>query len=168
MQYVDNEMDVIFKIIQYCEQSKLLSFEYIDNNISLRFNKDHSQDVSDNKLIIRENNNYSNNNYDSEVALTSILKTDSQEKDQEDSENDEYVIITSPFVGTIEFSNVIKQCSDEIKIKKGDVICSVEAMKIYNDIKSTINGTVVQILVEDGSFVEFEQPIVKIKVDRDE
>jgi len=76
--------------------------------------------------------------------------------------------VVSSFVGTIEFSNQIKLGGDDIHINKGDVICSVEAMKLYNDIKSPVSGTIVEILVKDSSLVEYEQPILKIKVDKNE
>lgn len=166
MQYVINEFDDIFKIIQYCEQSKLLSFEYMDRNISVRFNKMASKDTSGRNFIVNEDSNY--NIYNNEVSITSILEPERTTNEENEVNEDDYVTITSPFIGTIEFSKHIKQNSNEIKVKEGDVICSVEAMKIYNDIKSTVNGTIVQILAEDGGLVEFGQPIVRIRVDKDE
>ena len=48
------------------------------------------------------------------------------------------------------------------KVSKGQVICIIEAMKIFNDIESDITGTVHEICVENGSPVEFDQLIIKI------
>jgi len=48
------------------------------------------------------------------------------------------------------------------KITKGQVMCIIEAMKIFNDIESEVNGTVHEICVEDGSPVEYDQVIIKI------
>ena len=49
------------------------------------------------------------------------------------------------------------------KINKGDTICIIEAMKIFNEIESELDGVVEEILVRDEDPVEFGQPIVKIK-----
>jgi len=45
------------------------------------------------------------------------------------------------------------------------VVCIVEAMKVNNEIKAEIEGEVVEVLVEDGQPVEFDQPLFKVKVD---
>jgi len=48
------------------------------------------------------------------------------------------------------------------KISVGQVICIIEAMKIMNEIESDVDGTVVEILVENASPVEFNQPLVVV------
>ena len=48
-------------------------------------------------------------------------------------------------------------------VKKGDVLCIIEAMKVMNEIQSEIPGEIVDILVEDGSSVEFGQALFRIK-----
>ncbi|TFH68038.1 acetyl-CoA carboxylase biotin carboxyl carrier protein [Gammaproteobacteria bacterium LSUCC0057] len=47
-------------------------------------------------------------------------------------------------------------------VKKGDVICIIEAMKMMNQIEADKSGTIAAILVEDGEPVEFDQPLVSI------
>ena len=49
------------------------------------------------------------------------------------------------------------------KIEKGDSICIIEAMKIFNDIESEFTGEIVEILVQDNDPVEFDQPLFHIK-----
>lgn len=49
------------------------------------------------------------------------------------------------------------------KIKKGDVICIIEAMKVMNEIQAEQSGQVVEILVEDSNSVEYGQPLFKIR-----
>ena len=44
-------------------------------------------------------------------------------------------------------------------IGKGDVLCVIEAMKLFNDIESEVSGKIVKVLVEDSSPVEFDQPL---------
>ncbi len=45
------------------------------------------------------------------------------------------------------------------RVSTGDVLCIIEAMKLMNEIESEVSGTVVQILVENGTPVEFDQPL---------
>ena len=49
------------------------------------------------------------------------------------------------------------------KVKKGDTLCIIEAMKVMNEIQSDFSGEVIEALVEDGSSVEFGQPLFKIR-----
>jgi acetyl-CoA carboxylase biotin carboxyl carrier protein len=47
-------------------------------------------------------------------------------------------------------------------VNQGDVLCVIEAMKLFNDIESEVSGKIVKILVEDSSPVEFDQPLFLI------
>ena len=49
------------------------------------------------------------------------------------------------------------------KVKKGDVLCIVEAMKLMNEIESEFDGEIKEILVQDGEAVEYGKPLFKIK-----
>jgi acetyl-CoA carboxylase biotin carboxyl carrier protein len=51
------------------------------------------------------------------------------------------------------------------RVKKGDVLCIIEAMKIMNEVKSDVNGVVEEILVENGQPVEYGQPLFKIRLE---
>ncbi len=51
------------------------------------------------------------------------------------------------------------------RVKKGDVLCIIEAMKIMNEIKSDVNGVVEEVLVENGQPVEYGQPLFKIRLE---
>lgn len=162
------KFNIIDKLIKQCEQSKLVSFAYHDAMFSIRFSNvkaevDHSTNVI--QKLIMEN--------DPELKIDS-MKTDLDEctitsfSQIDKMKNEDIVTIVSPFVGTVEFSNQIKLGGNNIQVDKEDVICYVEAMKIYNDIKAPASGTVVELLVEDCSLVEFEQPILKIRVGKNE
>jgi|APSaa5957512535_1039671.scaffolds.fasta_scaffold37029_3 acetyl-CoA carboxylase biotin carboxyl carrier protein len=48
------------------------------------------------------------------------------------------------------------------KVKKGDVVCIVEAMKMMNQITADISGTIAEILVDDATPVEFDHPIIRV------
>jgi acetyl-CoA carboxylase biotin carboxyl carrier protein len=48
-------------------------------------------------------------------------------------------------------------------VKEGDVLCVVEAMKLFNEIESEVSGKIVKILVDDSSPVEFDQPLFLVE-----
>ena len=74
--------------------------------------------------------------------------------------------VTSPIVGTAYLApepGVKKFVEVGQKIKKGQTIMVVEAMKTMNHVPSTENGTVSKIFVKDGEPVEFGQPLISVK-----
>jgi len=74
--------------------------------------------------------------------------------------------ITSPIVGTAYLASepgAKKFVEIGQKIKKGQTIMIVEAMKTMNHVPSTENGTVSKIFVKDGEPVEFGQPLISVK-----
>lgn len=79
---------------------------------------------------------------------------------KEDSNN--YVEIKSPIVGTF-YRSPSPEKPPYIKvgdrIEAGSVVCIVEAMKLFNEIESEIGGTIVKVLIEDSSPVEYDQPL---------
>jgi acetyl-CoA carboxylase biotin carboxyl carrier protein len=77
-------------------------------------------------------------------------------------ENEKYIIIKSPIIGTLyRKPSPDKPVFVEVgtTISKGDVVCVIEAMKLFNEIESEISGKIVKILVDDSSPVEFDQPL---------
>ena len=74
--------------------------------------------------------------------------------------------VTSPIVGTAYLASepgAKKFVEVGQKIKKGQTIMIVEAMKTMNHVPSTLDGTVSKILVKDGEPVEFGQPLISVK-----
>ena len=77
-------------------------------------------------------------------------------------ENAKYVTIKSPMIGTFYRKPAPdKAVFTEVgsTIQKGDVLCVIEAMKLFNEIESEVSGKIVKILVDDMSPVEFDQPL---------
>jgi acetyl-CoA carboxylase biotin carboxyl carrier protein len=79
---------------------------------------------------------------------------------------DNLVAIKSPMIGTFyrspspdkpAFVNV----GDEVTV--GKVVCIIEAMKLFNEIESEVNGRIVKVLVEDASPVEYDQPLFLVE-----
>ena len=76
-------------------------------------------------------------------------------------ENAKYITIKSPIIGTFyRKPSPDKPMFVEVgtSIGKGDVLCVIEAMKLFNEIESEVSGKIVKILVDDMSPVEFDQP----------
>lgn len=75
-------------------------------------------------------------------------------------------VIKSPMIGTFYRSPspdkpAFVSVGDEIK--QGDVLCIVEAMKLFNEIESEMSGRIVKVLVDDASPVEYDQPLFEIE-----
>ena len=80
--------------------------------------------------------------------------------------NNKGIHVTSPIVGTAYLApepGSKKFIEVGQKIKKGQTIMIVEAMKTMNHIPSTQDGTVSEILVKDGQPIEFGQPLISVK-----
>ncbi len=79
---------------------------------------------------------------------------------------DNLITIKSPMIGTFyRRPSPDKPNFTEIgtEITPGKVLCIIEAMKLFNEIESEISGTVVKILVEDNSPVEYDQPLYLVE-----
>ncbi len=77
-------------------------------------------------------------------------------------DNSKYITIKSPIIGTFYRKPAPdKPTFVEVggSISKGDVLCVIEAMKLFNEIESEVSGKIVKILVDDMSPVEFDQPL---------
>ena len=77
-------------------------------------------------------------------------------------DDSKYITIKSPIIGTFyRKPSPDKPAFVEVgdNINKGDVLCVIEAMKLFNDIESEVSGKIVKILVDDSSPVEFDQPL---------
>ncbi|TBN03958.1 acetyl-CoA carboxylase biotin carboxyl carrier protein [Hyunsoonleella flava] len=73
-----------------------------------------------------------------------------------------YITIKSPIIGTFyRKPSPDKPLFVEVgqTITEGDVLCVIEAMKLFNEIESEVSGKIVKVLVDDASPVEFDQPL---------
>ncbi|MFN2438234.1 MAG: acetyl-CoA carboxylase biotin carboxyl carrier protein [Chitinophagaceae bacterium] len=76
------------------------------------------------------------------------------------------ITIKSPMIGTFyrkpspDKPNFV-EVGDEVSV--GKVVCIIEAMKLFNEIESEVNGKIVKILVEDASPVEYDQPLYLVE-----
>jgi acetyl-CoA carboxylase biotin carboxyl carrier protein len=82
------------------------------------------------------------------------------------SESSSTITIKSSMIGTFyRSSSPDKPAFVEVgsEIKKGDKICIIEAMKLFNEIESEVSGRIVKVLVDDATPVEFDQPLFLVE-----
>ena len=111
-----------------------------------------------NKINTIEVTNYSINNstQQNSIPINNVIN---------DVPDDNLISIDSPMVGIVYLTP--KPSSPPFakkgqKIKKGDTICLIEAMKTFNEIKSDRDCTIKTVMVENGEAVEFGQPLFEI------
>ena len=84
------------------------------------------------------------------------------EPSAEEKQLENYITVKSPMIGTFyRRSAPDKDAFVEVgqSLKVGDVLCVIEAMKLFNEIESEMTGKIVKILVDDNSPVEYDQPL---------
>lgn len=84
------------------------------------------------------------------------------EKPKNEEDHSRYVTIKSPMIGTMyRRPSPDKEpfVSVGSMVKTGDVVCVIEAMKLFNEIESEVSGKIVKILVDDQTPVEYDQPL---------
>ncbi|MEO8822597.1 MAG: acetyl-CoA carboxylase biotin carboxyl carrier protein [Ginsengibacter sp.] len=94
----------------------------------------------------------------------SLLK--SSESKSGSAKPDNFLTVKSPMIGTFyrqagPDKPIFVSVGDEVEV--GQVVCIIEAMKLFNEIESEVAGKVVKVLVEDASPVEFDQPLFLVE-----
>jgi acetyl-CoA carboxylase biotin carboxyl carrier protein len=96
------------------------------------------------------------------ISETQMSSPEIASEQENDSEDTNLITIKSPIIGTFyrkpspDKSNFVENGD---LISEGDVLCVIEAMKLFNEIESEFSGKIVKILVDDASPVEFDQPL---------
>ena len=112
------------------------------------------------KINIKKNAN------EPKPLINQIVTTSASVPTIENVNEDNLKIITSPVVGTF-YSKSAPTASPYVhvgqKVKKGDVLCIIEAMKLMNEIEAECSGEIVEILAKDEEMVDYGKPLFKIK-----
>lgn len=165
------DFKAIEEMVKTMDNSKLGYLEVNWNGISIVMRKQGEPDCTrhkENSNILVEEKKL---NIDKVVEEK---KVKSETEGLQENKKDETVVkedlnvkeIVSPIVGTFyRSSSPDKPAFVEVgtKVKKGDTLCIVEAMKLMNEIQSEVDGEVVEILVENNQMVEYGQSMFKIK-----
>jgi len=100
------------------------------------------------------------------VAVTQEVQTPAKTSETEKEDDSKYVTIKAPIIGTFyrkpsPDKPPYVEVGDTVNV--GDVVCIIEAMKLFNEIESEISGKIVKILVDDATPVEFDQPLFLVE-----
>jgi len=99
-------------------------------------------------------------------AKKEIITIDNEKIEEFEIDNNTY-IVNAPIMGTFysasspEDGNFVNVGD---KVKNGDTLCILEAMKLMNEIECDVDGEIIEVLVENEELVEYDQPLFKIKV----
>tara|TARA_Y100000591_G_scaffold318239_1_gene328912 strand:+ start:400 stop:834 length:435 start_codon:yes stop_codon:yes gene_type:complete len=135
---------IIKELSDYLDEFNLTELEYTEKDTKIKVSKNNVS-VNNQTLPITNNNSSAKNNDKSPANIKSGTE------------------ITSPIIGTAYHApepGAKKFVEIGKKIKKGDTIMIVEAMKTMNHVPSTSDGVVKEILVSDGQPVEFGQTLI--------
>lgn len=144
------EFENLLTLIKAVSDSELTEFFYEENGTNLRFVKKAPVLAEPPvQVVAREN-----------AAEEKSVPKQNETKDVQGN------IIKSPLVGTFYAApaeDAAPFVTEGSEVKKGQTLGIVEAMKLMNEIESEFEGTVAEILVENGQMVEFGQPLFRIK-----
>jgi len=148
-----NQIKNIIKDIEELNVNEV-SLEFPDGiKISVKKNNDSEKMVKENISEVTTNNTQIKNQ---EVEVKEVKKEDIED----------YKVIKSPMVGTFyskpePTAEAFVKVGD--KVKKGQTLCIIEAMKLMNEIESECDGEIAEICVADDNMVEFGEMLFKIK-----
>lgn len=156
------EFEKIKDLMKDLDKSNLMDFELrLNDGFYLRMNKYNSpSSPKENNIQITENISIPQ----SPNTTQNIDKIEENEKPQNNKETEGNLVL-SPIVGTFySSSSPSKPAYVKVgdKIKAGDVLCIIEAMKVMNEITCQYSGEIVEILVENEDMVEYNQPLFRI------
>lgn len=156
--------DNIKELIHMINTSELTSFELSMDNASVKMSKN-SEGVASSPMPLPVVSQ------EKSLSAASTVDTLSSAEAVVDKRNENNIdltvgnIVKSPIVGTF-YKSSSPSKPDFVKkgdkVKKGDVLCIVEAMKIMNEIVSEFDGEIAEIFVEDEGLVEYGQPLFQI------
>lgn len=145
-------------IVKFIENTDIVEFELERPNGKIRIKRGTGKaDIAEQKLIPQV-----------VPAATAVTeqKAEEQKIEKEAAKAEKLKHVTSPMVGTF-----YRASSPDAKpfidigdvVKKGQIICIVEAMKLMNEIESEFNGKIVSILIENGQPVEYGEPLFVVE-----
>ncbi|NPA51095.1 MAG: acetyl-CoA carboxylase biotin carboxyl carrier protein [Epsilonproteobacteria bacterium] len=150
------KLEEIKEIIRYFGKSKLNKLKIKDKDFEISMEKE--------EKIVQANITPS---YEVvEKTMESSVQNQPVKEEKKESKSQEGELITSPMVGTFyrapsPDSPPFVEVGD--KVKKGQTLCILEAMKIMNELEAEFDCEILDILVQDGEPVEYDTPLFRVK-----
>ncbi|HTN38069.1 MAG TPA: acetyl-CoA carboxylase biotin carboxyl carrier protein [Arachidicoccus sp.] len=158
------EYKQIQELIKTINKSNIgeLSIEEKDFKLTIKQKKEHIQTFVNAQPV--QSNYLPQAPSASSLPAAAVPAIPAQKPAVEDTSN--LVTIKSPMIGTFyRRSSPDKPLLAEIgsEVKPGQAVCIIEAMKLFNEIESEVAGTIVKVLVDDASPVEYDQPLFLVE-----
>ena len=142
-------------LIKAVSESSLTEFELQSNEVNIKMKK---EELVREKAVDDEAERY--------VPKEEVKKENIEEEKEAEKKDENLFAVKSPIVGTF-YGSSSPGAEPSVKIgskvKAGDVLCIIEAMKLMNEIQSEVDGEVVDILVKNGQLVEYGEPLILIR-----
>ncbi len=157
------DLNVIKKLIRIVEKSEITEFSFSEGDTKIKISKNNSN--------VQNVFSYPQQTLQPQ-AVNTVNKGETSgggdKKEEAESSLENLHEVCSPIVGTFyrapaPDADPYVQVGDTVQ--PGTVLCIVEAMKLMNEIESDVQGTIVKILVDNATPVEYNQPLFLIKVD---
>lgn len=162
------ELDELLKLIRAVSDSELTGFKYEAEGVCLNLKKEKEVVTA---LQTVPAAGVSQPVMSMQPAAVSALSVSANSADSEEKAagtkpaEQEGFLVKSPLVGTF-YAAPAEDAAPYVSVgdtvKKGQTVAIVEAMKLMNDIECDVDGTVAEILVENGEMVEYGQPLFRI------
>lgn len=118
------------------------------------------------KITIRHRDFAKNSGVASVVSAPAVTSASTTETKKEEIPAGNFSTIKAPMIGTFyrsagEGKEPFVKVGD--KVKKGDVLCIIEAMKLFNEIQSEVSGKIIKVMVDNAQAVEYDQPLFLVE-----
>lgn len=156
--------DHIKDLISFVLETDIQSINIKTEDGSIQFDRGFKSEIENVKNINYESNNKKNINIEKNAELNKLKIKENTNGISETSETNGIEML-SPIVGTFyESSSPGEKPFVKVgeKVKKGDTLFIIEAMKVINEIEAPCDGIISEIFVKDGELLEFNQKILKI------
>jgi len=153
------DLNIIRRLIKLVEESNITEFSVEEGDLKIKISKEKEKFAVSQQAPL----NYAVPSVP--VSQTVSVASPATEQVKVDANLHE---VKSPIVGTF-YRSPSPDSAEFVKVgdkvAKGTVLCIVEAMKLMNEIESDVSGTIVNVLLNNGNPVEYNQPLFLIKAD---
>ena len=162
------QFEEVKELIAIFEQSDLNDMEVQLDNALVRLNRGIAPALSGETTVVEKAKASVVSPPSSAASLTGnvIKEAEKSVVSSAESEEDDSKVIKAPIVGTF-YKSPAPDKDAFVKVgdivSEGDTVCIIEAMKFMNEVNSEVSGTIAEILVEDGEFVEYGQELFRLK-----
>ncbi|WP_348922013.1 acetyl-CoA carboxylase biotin carboxyl carrier protein [Enterococcus rotai] len=153
------------ELLTQFDQSTLTEFDLKEGSFGLYMNKNKVTQKTSSEVKQVTDNNVTSQGTVEVTSQTVEVKEPINETITPEAKTENTEEIISPIVGVVYLKPApdkenFKQVGDSVK--KGDVVCIVEAMKLMNEITASVDGVITEVLIQNEDVVEFNQPLFRV------